>query len=154
MKLQTFSPKDIVLAINDYRLEDFADGSFIELNKNAPYFRQVRGIRGKHTRVRTRDRSGTLRFRMLQTSPQNDVLSNLVEQDDVNQTGLLEVVLRDVGGTTGIQLGNAYVTAPSDKTYQATSTTANEWVINYDYLVRYHVGGNKKSPLDFLTNLI
>ena len=40
-----------------------------------------------------------------------------------------------------------------NKSYQGSSTTANEWVINYDAIGRYHVGGNQKSPLDFLSNL-
>jgi hypothetical protein len=153
MKLGTFSPTEIVLAINDYVISDFSSESFLEITKNSPYFRQVRGIRGKHTRVANRDKSGVLRFQLMQTSPQNDVLSDLVTADMESQTALLNVTLRDVGGTTGIQLVNAYVDGPPNKSYQGSSTTANEWVINYDAIGRYHVGGNQKSPLDFLSNL-
>lgn len=149
MNLGTFSPKEVVLAINDYEIKDFAEGTFLELNKNSPYFRQVRGIRGKHTRVANRDKSGTLRFSLMQTSNQNDTLSSIALQDALSQTGLLNITLRDIGGSTGVYLVNAFIDGPPDKTYQAAQTTPNEWTIQYEALGAYHVGGNQKSLLEF-----
>ena len=67
MKLGTCSPTEIVLAINDYVISDFSSESS-RTTKNSLYFRQVRGIRGKHTRVANRDKSGVLRFQLMQTS--------------------------------------------------------------------------------------
>jgi len=153
MKLATFAPDDIVLVINDYRITDFADGTFIDINKNSQPFRQVRGIRGKHTRVHTRDRSGTIRFRLLQTSNQNDILSQLAYEDDLNMTGLLLVTLRDVGGQTALQFGNAYLDGNPNISYQGGQTTAREWVVPFEFITTYNVGGNERSPLDFLENL-
>jgi len=153
MKLATFAPDDIVFVINDYRITDFADGTFIDINKNSPNFRQVRGIRGKHTRVHTRDRSGVISIRIMQTSNQNDILSELANQDDLNQTGLLLVTLRDVGGQTALQFGNAYIESTPNISYQGGQTTAREWRINFEFITTYNVGGNERSPLDFLESL-
>ncbi|MBG23778.1 MAG: hypothetical protein CMF22_10025 [Idiomarinaceae bacterium] len=153
MKLATFSPKDIVFSINDYLITDFANGTFININKNSPNFMQVRGIRGKHTRVRTRDRSGSVTFSLMQTSNQNDLLSELAYQDDVNQTGHLLLTIRDVGGQTSLQFGNAYLASTPNLSYGAASTTPREWTINFEFITTYEVGGNERSPFDILDNL-
>jgi len=150
MLIGTFSPKDIVLSINDYQIKDFTDGTFIEVLQNSPSYRAVKGIRGKHTRVHQRDNSGTLKFRMMQTSHQNNVLSEIALDDKINQTGLLLVTLRDVGGDTGIQFTNAYLEGFPNVSYQSTSTSPIEWNINYEHITTYYVGGNKKSVFDFI----
>lgn len=148
MQLGTYSPKEIVLAINDYVLSDFSDGTFIELKKNKPYFKKVEGIRGKHTRVAQRDKSGELKFSLLQSSSQNDTLSKLALEDAYNQTGLLEVILKDSGGSTLIYLINAYIDGPPDKSYKASDTSSNEWTIQYEALGAYVVGGAGRGLLD------
>ncbi len=148
--LASFSPSDVIMTINDYRLEDFAAGSFIEINQNSQRFRQVRGIRGKHSRVHTRDRSGVVTFRMMQTSKQNTILSKLANEDDLQMTGLLLVNIVDVGSDTGVQFGNAYLEGLPNLSFQSDSTTPKEWRINFEFITRYDVGGNQKAPLDFL----
>lgn len=153
MSVSTFAPEDIVLTINDYPITDFAEGSFIEVNQNSFNYRQVRGIRGKHTRVRTRDRSGVITLRLMQTSIQNDVLSELAYQDDVNQTGLLFVVLRDSGGSTGVQAVNAYLEGTPNMSFRGSSTTPREWKIYYETLAQYNVSGNSRNVLDIVSNL-
>ncbi len=152
--IATFSPEDIVFVINDYQITDFASGSFIEVNKNKPFFRPEKGIRGKHTRVRNRDRSGTVVIRLMQTSNQNDILNKIAYEDDLNQTGLLFVTIRDVGGNTGLQLGNAYLEGPPNLSFQGDTTSPREWVIHYEFFARYDVGGSQRAPLDFLSNII
>lgn len=151
--LASFSPSDVIMTINDYRLEDFASGSFIEINQNSQRFRPARGIRGKHTRIHTRDRSGTVVFRLMQTSKQNTILSKLANEDDLNMTGLLLVNIVDVGSDTGVQFGNAYLEGLPNLSFQSDSTTPKEWRINFEFITRYDVGGNQKAPLDFLSNV-
>lgn len=149
-KINTFNPADIVLSINDYQIKDFASGTFLEIVQNSPYFKIVPGIRGFHTRVRGRDRSGILNIRLMQTSKDNEVLSKIVEQDDQNQTALLMVTLRDIGGTTGIQLMNAFIEGPPNVSYSSSQTVPREWRIHYQMISRYYVSGNEKPLLDFI----
>lgn len=153
MTIRTYSPEDILLSINDYLVTDFDSGSFIKVNQNSFNYRQVRGIRGKHTRVHTRDRSGVVSFRLMQTSEQNKILSELANQDDVDQTGRLLVVLRDVGGSTGIQLANAYLEGNPNISYEARSTSSLEWRIYYEFVTRYDVGGDQRGVIDLLSSV-
>lgn len=154
MALGTYSPLDIVMTLNDYKLSDFAEGTFIEVTQNSYNFKPVRGIRGKHTRVRNRDRSGTITFRLSQTSPQNDILSKLAYQDDINQSALLFVVLRDVGGLEGVQAVNAYLEGYPNLTYKGDTTTPREWRIHYETFARYQLGGGSQGLFDFLGDIV
>lgn len=148
--LNTFSPADIVLSINNYQVKGFAGGSFVEIIQNSPYFRIVPGIRGGHTRVRNRDRSGVVLLRLMQTHSDNEVLSKIVEKDDLNQTGLIDVTLRDVGGQSGMQFINAFIEGPPNISYSSNETLPREWRIHYDAVVRYYVAGNDAPLLDIL----
>lgn len=152
--LATFTPADIVFSINDYILTDFASGSYIDIQQNSQRFRQVRGIRGKHSRVHTRDRSGVITFQMMQTSNQNHILSKLANADDLQMTGLLLVNIVDVGGTTGIQCGNAYLEGLPNVAFQSDTTTPRQWRIPFEFITRYDVGGTQKGALDFLGNIL
>jgi len=149
----TFKPSDIVLAINDYVVTDFAEGSFLEIVQNTKTFTQFRGIRGKHSRIHQRDRSGVINFNLMQTSSDNEVLSRLALEDDLNLTGLLFVIIRDVSGQSSYQFINAYLEGVPDVSYSSGSTAPRQWRINYDGYSLYNVAGNKQSPLDITTGL-
>lgn len=148
MSVNTFDPSKVLLSINDYIVKDFVDSTFIEVIQNSPYFRPYPGIRGKNSRIRGRDRSGVVKIRLMQTSPDNEVLSKIVEADDINQTGLLLVTLRDVGGQSGLQFGGAYLEGVPNISYSGQETLLREWTIHYQFITRYYVGGNQASPLD------
>lgn len=149
-KVNSFSPDDIVFSINDFLVKSFAEGTFIDIVQNSPYFRIVPGIRGKHTRVRNRDRSGTVVIRIMQTSKDNEILTKIVESDDLNQTGRLNITIRDVGGQTGMQLINAFIEGPPNAAFSSNQTMAREWRIHYQATSRYYVAGNEKPMLDIL----
>jgi len=151
MSVNTFDPSKVIFSINDYQLTGFVDGAFIEVIQSAPYFKSVPGIRGKTTRVRSRDRSGVVNIRLMQTSPDNEVLSKIVEQDDMHQSGLLLANLRDVGGQTGLQFGGAYLEGPPNMSYSSTETQLREWKLHYQFITRYYVGGNESSLLELFT---
>ncbi len=148
MPVNTFDPSKVILSINDYQIKGFIDGAFIEVIQSAPYFRTVPGIRGKTTRVRSRDRSGVVNIRLLQTHPDNEILSKIVEEDDVNQSGLLLVTIRDVGGQTGLQFGGAFLEGPPNVTFSSTDTQLREWKIHYQFITRYYIAGNEASRLE------
>lgn len=146
--LGTFNPSDLVLSFNNFVITDYADGSFVEIIPNSKPFRQARGIRGKHTRVHNRDKSGTIVFRLMQTSDQNEVLSKLSLEDDINMTGLLFVTIRDTSGQSGFQFINAYLEGNPQVTYQAGSTVPREWRVFYDSYSLYNLSGNRTPPIE------
>lgn len=148
----TYSPEEVLITLNGYRIKDFAPDVFIEVIRNTPSFIDVRGIRGKGTRKGSRDKSGKIILRIMQTSPVNAVLSEIVQKDEVNYSGLLTISITDRGGSTGLLFMDCYLEAPTNMSFSGDATIAREWVFNFEYTSRYDVGGNRKSPLD-LSNL-
>lgn len=146
----TYSPEDVTMIINDHALEGFGDGTFIEVIKNQPDFKAVPAIRGRNSRIHLRDKSGIIRFRILQTSPDNDILSSIVAFDTANQTGRLTVILKDTGGSTSLQFIDCYLTGTPNVSFSRTDLEAREWAINYSYIAAYHVGGNRTNQIDFI----
>lgn len=149
----TFNPSEVTLAINDFVVTDFAEGTFLDIIQNTKTFNQVRGIRGKHTRVHQRDKSGTIIFRLMQTSQDNEILSKLALEDDINMTGKLFVVIKDASGQSGFQLIDAYLEGVPDIGFRSTTTTSREWRIFYNSYALYNVSGNKLPPLDITSGI-
>lgn len=146
----TYSPEDVTMIINDHPIEGFTDGSFISVRRNSPSMKQVRAIRGRSSRVAQRDKSGRILFQLLQTSPDNDILSQIVEFDEINQTGRLNVIIRDTGGTTAIQFLDCYLRGIPDFDFSGTDLSPREWQIDFSYVAKYHLGGNRNNQLDFI----
>lgn len=151
--LYTYSPKDIVVSLSGLVIKDFAKGSFIEIAMNNPPFTSVAGIRGKSTRKYSRDKSGRVTIRLQQTSPINDILSHIHEKDQVSFTGLLSLSVTDASGSTGILLKNCYIASAPSLGLSGDDLMDREWVINFEIISRYHVGGNKNPTLNFLSHL-
>ena len=151
--LYTFSPKDVVISLSGLVIKDFAKGSFVEVTLNNPPFSEVAGIRGKSTRKASRDKSGKVLIRLQQTSPLNDVLSHISERDSVTYTGLLSLSITDSGGSTGLLFKSCYIASPPNLIFSGEDLADREWLINFEYISRYHVGGNRNPALDFLSSL-
>lgn len=144
---KTFSPEDVNLFINGFEVTGFDSESFIDVIPNSDYFQHVPGIRGKHSRKRLRDRSGTVRVRLMQTHPDNEIFTRIVQTDDFNYTGLLNITIVDVGGQTYYQYGNCYITGIPSTTFNSSSLQAREWTINYEYVISDYLGGNNAPPI-------
>lgn len=149
MAIRSFDPSQVLVSLSGFTLTGLADGSFVSIVRNNDYFVHVPGIRNKHTRKRVRDRSGIIQIRLMQTHPDNEVLSRIVMNDDFNLTGLLSVLIKDLSGQDEFQFDNAYIAGPPNVSYTASGTTASEWTINYEYTTYNHVGGNDLPTVDF-----
>lgn len=146
----TYSPEDVTMIINDHSLEGFASGTFINVIRNSPDFTAVRAIRGRNSRIAQRDKSGRIEFSILQTSTDNDILSKIVSYDTFHQTGLLNVIIKDTGGTTAVQFLDCYLETVPDFGFSSGDTQKRNWKINFSYISNYHLGGNRNNQLDFI----
>ena len=147
----TYSPEDVTMIINDHTLDGFSDGTFIEVVRRTPDFTSVRAIRGRNGRIHQRDKSGHIDFSLLQTSPDNDLLSKIVAFDVYNQTGLLNVMVKDTGGTTALQFLDCYLEGiPNSVGFSSNEVTPRSWRIYFSYIAGMHIGGNRGNQLDFI----
>ncbi len=152
MDVLTYRPGEVTLSICGYVVEGWTS---IAIARNTPTFKQIRGIRGKNTRVMNADTSGTIRVNLTQTSVANDVFSELLAMDKRFATNRLEVTIKDNSGTSLFSSIKAYIESYPETTFSASQTERN-WTILCDSMDGYFIGGNAEQGFDLgsiLSNL-
>jgi len=140
-EVYTYSPQDVKLVICGYIVEDWVR---ISIDRNSPVFRQIRGIRGKNTRVKNRDTSAVIALEALMVGQVNDVLSEIVLQDSILNTGRLEVGLIDTSGRSVFTTVESFVEGYPSVTFSADIETRTWRIMCNSTDGAYVVGGNSK----------
>lgn len=150
--LVTYSPHEVGIEVAGYTVSGF---NAITVSGQEDSVTLVKGIKGKHTRIRNKDTSCLITISVLQTSYANDVFSEIVRLDKIYGRCLVNVYLKDRSGSTIIKSSNAYITG-----YPTLELTENvgerDWVIQCMSTDTLIVGGNQQnmvSVFDTLTSL-
>ena len=152
MNSYTYSPQDVKLVIGGYI---FAGWNNILITRPKPFL-TVKGIRGKHTRVQNTDTSATIVINLMQTSPGNDVFSEILTQDIINGTARISLTLIDKSGSSAFTSDDAYVTGFPSTTFSGQFQD-RPWEIFCQTTTDYVVGGNGRpnsSLFDAASNAI
>lgn len=122
----TYSPNNVTLIISGFRVTGWES---IEVKRQSPTFKVVRGIRGKNTRVR--DKNGLTEVRVIvdQTSPANKVFHDISLADYNTGNGLLTLTLRDPNGYDFLHSNEVFLEGQAVATFSA-ETTGREWVFH------------------------
>lgn len=146
----TYNPAAIVADLSGYVIpsKDFARDRFISVRPEGPEFEKILGIRGKHTWVHNRNRSGEIKITLMQTSEANRVFSNIVQMDSVNLTGRLHFNLKDVEGSSLVAVTDCRILGIPEIVYSGDQE-AREWTIGYLYTNILTVGGNRNPLIEF-----
>lgn len=105
--VNTYSPSDVQLVIGGYLVSGWQS---ISISRRVESFRTIPGIRGKHTRVPSRDTAAMITFPIIQTSQANEVMSYIHELDIEEGTGRLALTLKDNSGKSVFSSDEAYIT--------------------------------------------
>lgn len=138
--VRTYSAGDVVLTVGGAIISGFADGTFVTVAREAASFTKVTGSDGTVSRARSNNRSGTMTITLLQTSPSNDILSAFLAEDELNGTGVFQVLLKDVTGGSRFFSAVAWVeTLPSVEYGKELSN--REWTLALSD-IEFNVTGN------------
>lgn len=149
--VNTYNPSEVYLIVCGYVCEAWQD---ITIERNvAEAFRQVTGIRRKHTRVRNRDSSAKITINVMQTAELNDVLSEIHSQDLEDGTGRLELTLVDKSGNSLFQSIEAYIVGYPPVTF-SEGITFLPWTIQCQSTDKYIVGGNTQPSAPLLAEAL
>lgn len=128
MDVLTYVPSNVVLLISGVQIEGW---NTIKITRNAPSFKQVRGIRGKNTRTRINDSSATIIIDTPQTELINEVFSKCLEADEQTGNVRLDITLREITGTSFFNTTTGYVLGRPELTY-SNSLANNTWSLSCD----------------------
>lgn len=140
MAVSTYSPADIIVIVNNVIISGFTDTSIVTIEPDVQSFTKYVSADGLSTRVRSANRTASITVSLKQTSPSNDVLTDLLNADLNEGDQVFPVTITDNFGTTLISSNSGWVQGwPS--TAFADSVNAREWVIDLSS-VNWFVGGN------------
>lgn len=140
----TYAPSAVTLVLCGYVLTGVVS---VNLKWQSSPFTVIRGIRGQHTRIGTKDRQATCCIEVLQTSITNDILSEILNQDTRNYSGRLEFTVKDASGTTQWGSTQCFLRAWPDTELGGRLET-RKWDIEILSFREIVVGGNARQGFD------
>jgi hypothetical protein len=121
-------------------MSGFADGTFVSVERSTDSFTKVSGADGIVSRAKTNDRSGSLKFTVAQTSPSNDILSAFALADEINNKGVVPVLIKDNSGRSVYISAFGWVKKPPTSEF-GKDISSREWDLDLADLDVF-LGGN------------
>ncbi len=136
----TFDPALVIVSIGGVTMHGFADGTFVNVERERDTFTKNVGADGEVTRVKTNDKSGMLSLTLQQASGSNDLLSGFAQLDEQANSGIVPVLIEDKSGRTVLFSAEGWIRKPPAVEFGNEAST-REWVLDLAK-IDYFVGGN------------
>lgn len=139
--MKDYSFLNTLLLVNGVEISGFDEGDdVISMERDNDSAAHKVGTDGEMTVSITADRSGTITFRLMQTSDSNSYLSGLIS---VQETGAFVPIFVQFKDTRGNDLGSGtqgYIKRPANMV-RGTNANAQEWMITVERLDLLYLGG-------------
>lgn len=139
--MKQYDPKQVSIIVGGVPLSGFADGTFIRVGRRSPAWDLVVGTDGEGTRAKSNDKSGYFEFDLMQSSVSNQTLSALSLTDELTNTGVVPVLVKDGSGASLHTAEQAFVEKNPDSEY-ARVAGPRTWRLLTDNLIDF-LGGNQ-----------
>jgi hypothetical protein len=140
MANKTLDPKLFHITVAGRALSGFADGTYIRVERRNPTYSLTVGADGEAARAKSNDKSGSVTVTLIQTSADNDFLSDLALADELTNAGVFPLTIIDDNGSTVVGAAQAWITQPA-AIENAKEVQGREWVIESGSMDMF-TGGN------------
>jgi Protein of unknown function (DUF3277) len=140
MATKTYNSKKVLVSFAGKILTGTMEGSFVTASRNNDSFTLAIGSDGEAARAANSDQSGTVTVTLMQTSPSNDDLANLMAQDELTNVGTGALFVKDASGRTLVSAVEAWIRKPADSEF-AKEIGGREWTFETGRLDIFN-GGN------------
>lgn len=142
--VKTYDPNNVQIIVGGVAMSGFADGTFINIAYDENLYNKTVGADGEVSRSRTNNRSATVTLTLKQTSSSNDELSALVLADELDNSGAVPLMVKEIGsGRTLLFAQAAWVEKMPDIGY-SKDIEDRAWTLGTSGLTTF-VGGNASS---------
>lgn len=140
--LKPYDPKAVTVVFAGIIARGYADGTFVEVQRNSDSFTMMVGPDGDATRAKTNDQSGTVTITLQQSSETNDLFAAMLAADELssNGAGIGTLMIKDNSGRSIHTAEKAWIKKAADSPYSKDVST-RAWVIETDKLLTFP-GGN------------
>jgi hypothetical protein len=122
-----YDPQRVVGSFRGIPFLAYMDGTFLSVARTEDAFTPQVGATGDVTRVRSRDRSGTVTLTLQAASPSNTLLSAVAVEDELFGTGFGPLMIKDLNGDTLVQAEVAWIQKLPDTEF-SDEASGREWV--------------------------
>jgi Protein of unknown function (DUF3277) len=143
MAVFTYDPKAVIVTVGGIPMSGYTDGTFVEISRDEDTWTKIVGADGYVTRGKTNNFSGTLTLTLKQSSPSNDVLSGFIQLDELTNSGIIPVFIKDLSGNSTYFSAQGWVQSYPDSTFDK-AITDRSWVIALSTLDLF-VGSNAET---------
>ena len=143
MAVRTYDPKEVIITIGGVPMSGFSDGTFLEVSRTEPTWNMVVGADGSVTRGKTNNFSGLVTLTLKQSSPSNDVLSGFMQLDELTNSAIVPVLIKDLSGNSTYFSGQGWVMQYANSTF-GKDINDREWSIQLATLDLF-VGSNAET---------
>ena len=144
--LRIYDPDQVVVEFAGFRLQGFADGEYVTAEMLTDAFQDIEGTDGETSRSKSNDKRCTIVVKLMQTSPSNADLSNLLSQDQnaPNGAGVGTFAINDnstpaSAGTPLVSGQQAWIVKAPDNSMDRTAKS-REWTIRIASCDRFEGG--------------
>lgn len=137
-----YDPDKVVIYFAGITVQGYADGSFVEVARLSPAFKDEIGTDGEVARSKTNDRRLKVTVKLIQTSSTNSAFSSLltVDENAPNGAGVGSFQIQDLQGATLVSGAQAWLVGYPDQDFDRTAKS-REWEIRVARATVF-VGGN------------
>jgi hypothetical protein len=129
MALREYDPGDVSLTFGAIQPTSFFTGTFIVAEMMNDAFALVTGASGDTTRVHNRNRNGTVTLTLMHEDPANALLFAIHRQDRLFKTGVLPILIEDVGENGLVTAESAWIRKIPNIT-KADTASPREWIFD------------------------
>ena len=137
---KTIDPKKVIITFGDQSISGFADGTFLEIEKDEDGIVAIAGADGEVARAINRSPLTTVTITLLQTSNSNQFLTLQHEIDTATGQGKLPLMVRDLMGREVLVSRQAWVKKLATIS-RSKEVESREWVLQCE-VDKIVVGGN------------
>ncbi len=125
IRLSTWDPRDVSLAVAGQTVEGFAPGRMIEYELDAPVIEDAVGVDGEPARWARTNPFGTVRVHLSMASPSNKDLNVLLLIDRVTLASIYPLVLKHQDTT--VIAGSAWLKSQPRMEYSGGEPSVRVW---------------------------
>lgn len=153
MELWTYCPEEVTILVMGAPLEGLVDGTFISVQRQSPVFTSKATADGRITRVYSAAEIWEIQFTMMNSSPSNYLLNNLVLLDKTTKRGKFPLMIKDGTGGTLIFSTSTWVEELPAVTFN-TDVSERVWTLKSANAVVTIAGSGESSAVSDVLNTI
>lgn len=131
----TYDPLEVQATIDGVTVDQFADGSFIEVGYSAPTNTLREGAQGDVTLIKICSTSGTAKFLLKQSSRMHSILTLANAADKITPGGVPVFAFTVMQGSTPLASASAKISMPTKRTFPGSADGKDEPVCEWSFVL-------------------